>query len=385
MKRIHPDTLAVFIRAGSIVPYYQPIINMRTGKCCGAEVLARLRHPAEGLLSPACFIGHDTPEPLLSQLTRALMMKAGRELVPFNLPPRFILTFNVVPGTLSEPWLADACQALSKRNISVVLELTEQRPLTGDLNQLRENISRLQAEGVRLAIDDFGTEYAGLSMLLHSGGDYIKIPREFVTAGQGNPRAGCVTASIRHLAEIMRMDVIAEGVESQRCAEQLFAMGIFLVQGAFFSMPLPFGEFIIYMHDFSERCSESGEGCRPGSALSPELLLYCAGLHGLSPRETEMVISIVQGDRFNLIKMSGEHRSAKTFSAQKRNAYRKIGVKNDVELIHYLYWLNECYRPGGSLSEHPTTEGVSLSSVLTVNTGSPESSDIMKMMINDSV
>lgn len=73
MKRIHPDTLAVFIRALSIVPYYQPIINMRIGKCCGVEVLARLRHPAEGLLPPARFIGHDTPESLLSQLTRVLM------------------------------------------------------------------------------------------------------------------------------------------------------------------------------------------------------------------------------------------------------------------------------------------------------------------------
>lgn len=103
MKRIHPYTLAVFIRTGSIVLYYQPIINMRTGKCCGAEVLARLRHPAEGLLPPVHFLGHDTPESILSQLTRALMAKAGKELVPFNLPSRFMLTFNIVPGTLSEP------------------------------------------------------------------------------------------------------------------------------------------------------------------------------------------------------------------------------------------------------------------------------------------
>lgn len=385
MKRIHPDSLAVFIRAGNIVPYYQPIINMRTGKCCGAEVLARLRHPAEGLLPPARFIGHDTPEPLLSQLTRSLMAKAGRELAPFNLPPRFMLTFNIVPGTLSEPWLLDACQSLSERNISVVLELTEQRPLTGDLNRLRENISRLQAAGVRLAIDDFGTGYAGLSMLLHSGGDYIKIPREFVIAGQENPRAGCVTGNILHLAEVMRMDVIAEGVESQQCAEQLFAMGIYLFQGAFFSMPLPFGEFIIYMHDFSERCSGNSGERWSGCALSPELLLYCARLHGLSPRETEMIISIVQSDRINLMKLSGEPRSAKTLSSQKRNAYRKIGVKNDVGLIHYLYWLNECYRPDGCRSGRPAAEGVSLSPVLKNKTGSPESSPIVKTVMNDSV
>ncbi|HCR3451243.1 TPA: EAL domain-containing protein [Citrobacter werkmanii] len=347
MTRIHPDTLRMLIHNGNIIPYFQPIINVRTGTCCGAEVLTRLRHPPDGIITPDQFISHDTPETTLSMLTQALMAAVTRELETFCFPPRFMLTFNIVPDTLSASWLLPACQKLSAHNVSVTLELTEQRPLTGDLNRLKESLSRLQAAGVRLAIDDFGTGYAGLSMLLHSGGDYIKIPREFITASPDNPRAGCVTGNILHLADVMRMDVIAEGVESQQCAEQLFAMGIFLFQGALFSMPLPFGDFIIYMRDFSERYSGDGGGRGSGSALSPELLLYCARLHGLSPRETEMIISIVQGERFNLMKPSGEPRSAKTLSTQKRNAYRKIGVKNDVGLLHYLYWLNDCSRQEG--------------------------------------
>lgn len=385
MIRIHPDSLRMFIRNGDIIPYFQPIINVRTGQCRGAEILARLRHPPEGILTPAHFISDNTPETQLSALTQVLMMEVSSLLKSFSLPPRFMLTFNIVPGTLSEPWLLEACQKLTDKNVSVTLELTEQRPLTGDMARMRQDIARLQAAGIRLAIDDFGTGHAGLSMLMHSGGDYIKIPREFITASADNPRAGGVIGNILHLAEVMRMDVIAEGVESQQCAEQLFAMGIYLFQGAFFSMPLPFGEFIIYMHDFSERSAGNDGERGTGSALSTELLLYCARLHRLSPRETEMIISIVQCGRFNQMKLSREPRSAKTLSSQKRNAYRKIGVKNDVGLIHYLYWLNECYRPDGCRSGRPAAEGVSLSPVLTNKTGSPESSAIVKTVINDSV
>lgn len=347
MTSIDPESLDAFIRGGDIMPYFQPVINMRTGRCCGAEVLARLRHPTEGVLLPSCFIRDDTTEKQLSQLTRVLMEAVCQALLPFSLPSRCMLTFNIVPGTLYEPWLLHYCRQLTGKNICVILELTEQRPLSGDMCRLREQVHRLREAGVNLAIDDFGTGHAGLSMVMHTGGDYIKIPREFVTATVENPRAGCVIGNILHLADTLHMDVIAEGVENKDRLERLVAMGIFLFQGAYFSMPLRFSDFVMYMRNYSQRTSDEVDTGSPCNALSGALLLYCARLHGLSPRETEMIISIVRGDRFNLMKLSGDPRSAKTLSAQKRNAYRKIGVKNDVGLIHYLYWLNEYCRPDG--------------------------------------
>lgn len=352
MTRIQPCELELFIRDGDVIPYFQPIIDMRTGTCCGAEVLARLRHPGEGILTPAHFISHNTPAALLSALTQALMAEVERKLNLICLPARFMLTFNIVPETLSEPWLAQACQSLLDKKVSVILELTEQRPLTGDMARFGREISRLQEAGVRLAIDDFGTGHAGLSMLMHSGGDYLKIPREFVSASADNPRAGCVIGNILHLADMMRMRVIAEGVESRDQVEQLFSMGISLLQGAYFSMPLSFNDFIRYLRQFPEKHADDvGKGLS-GSALSPALLLYCAKRHGLSPRETEVIISTVQGTRLEMISATAS-RSVKTLSAQKRNAYRKIGVKNDVGLIHYLYWLNEYYR-SEAFPAHPS-------------------------------
>lgn len=352
MARIQPGELELFIRDGAIIPYFQPIIDMQTGTCCGAEVLARLRHPGEGILTPAHFISHNTPAELLSALTQALMAKVEQRLNLICLPARFMLTFNIVPETLTEPWLAQDCQRLKEKKVSVILELTEQRPLTGDMARFSREIARLQEAGVSLAIDDFGTGHAGLSMLMHSGGDYLKIPREFVSASAYNPRAGCVIGNILHLADMMRMRVIAEGGESRDQVERLFSMGISLFQGAYFSMPLSFNNFIMYLHHFPEKHADKVGKVPPGSALSPASLLYCAKRHGLSPRETEMIISTVQGIRLEMLSATTS-RSVKTLSAQKRNAYQKIGVKNDVGLIHYLYWLNERYRSEAFLAHLP--------------------------------
>ncbi|MBC6501827.1 EAL domain-containing protein [Citrobacter freundii] len=347
MSNVRPDTLEILMRDGVLIPCFQPLVNMQTLTCCGAEILTRFHHPTDGILTPASFISPHTPEAQLSGLTQLLMSRVSQKLTTFCFPPHFMLTFNIVPDTLSRPWLLPACQMLLAKKVSVTLELTEQRPLTGDMMQLRRAISRLQDAGVRLAIDDFGTGYAGLSMLMNSGGDYIKIPREFIAASADNPRAEGVIGNILHLAATMNMTVIAEGVESRAQVEQLMAMGISLFQGACFSMPLCFSDFILYLRN-SPQTVGPDTACRgSGRALSRSLLYHCARLHRLSPRETEVLVSTAQGEDVTLNAPSGESRSPKTFSAHKRNAYRKIGVKNDVGLIHYLYWLNEnCRREG---------------------------------------
>ncbi|EDU2778934.1 EAL domain-containing protein [Salmonella enterica] len=333
-----PELLRKNVDAGLVVPYFQPVVDIRSGQCHGAEVLARVMHPVRGLLLPADFILPETGEDALTLLTRSLMQQAGPCLPAGQ---EFMLSFNITPAQLTAPWLPGACDALCRMTgpgLTVVLELTEQRPLTGVTEGLRARLARLRQAGIRLALDDFGTGFSGLSLLLQTGGDILKIPREFVAAMGKLPRADQIVDTILELANRLGMEVIAEGVE-QRCqAERLVSRGVRLCQGAFYSMPLApdaFADWLSGAHGeaISPRMMPSGRTCSVRKAV-----MECARRHVLTLRETEVLVQLARG-RPLFEQARQTNRSTKTCSVQKRSAYRKIGVGNDVEFMHYLYSL----------------------------------------------
>ncbi|EIL0605930.1 EAL domain-containing protein [Salmonella enterica] len=334
-----PDMLRHCIDKGFIVPYFQPVVDIRSGQCHGAEVLARVMHPVQGLLLPADFILPHTGEDDLALLTRTLMQQAGQSLPAIPDGQEFMLSFNITPAVLTAPWLPEACTTLCRMTgpgLTVVLELTEQRPLAGVTEDLRARLALLRRAGVRLALDDFGTGWSGLDLLLQTNADILKIPREFVAAMGKLPRADQIVDTILELANRLGMEVIAEGVE-QRCqAERLVSRGVRLCQGAFYSMPLApdaFADWLSGAHGeaISPRMMPSGRTCSVRKAV-----MECARRHALSQRETEVLVQLARGrPLFDLARQTS--RSHKTCSVQKRSAYRKIGVGNDVEFIHYLY------------------------------------------------
>ncbi|ELP9051057.1 EAL domain-containing protein [Salmonella enterica] len=339
-KNKKPPTLVrQYIEAGFVVPYFQPVVDIRSGQCHGAEVLARVMHPGQGLLLPADFILPETGEDALTLLTRTLMQQAGPCLPGIPAGQEFMLSFNITPAQLTAPWLPGTCDALRRMTgpgLTVVLELTEQRPLAGVTEDLRARLALLRRAGVRLALDDFGTGWSGLDLLLQTNADILKIPREFVAAMGKLPRADQIVDTILELANRLGMEVIAEGVE-QRCqAERLVSRGVRLCQGAFYSMPLApdaFADWLCGVHGeaISPRMMPSGRTCSVRKAV-----MECARRHALSQRETEVLVQLARGrPLFDLARQTS--RSHKTCSVQKRSAYRKIGVGNDVEFIHYLY------------------------------------------------
>ncbi|EBG2149368.1 EAL domain-containing protein [Salmonella enterica] len=341
-KNKKPPTLVrQYVEAGFVVPYFQPVVDIRRGLCCGAEVLARVIHPERGLLLPADFILPETDEDALTLLTRTLMQQAGSCLPGMPVGQVFMLSFNITPAQLTAPWLPGTCDALRRMTgtgLTVVLELTEQRPLSGVTEDLRARLALLRRAGVRLALDDFGTGFSGLSLLLQTGGDILKIPREFVAAMGKLPRADQIVDTILELANRLGMEVIAEGVE-QRCqAERLVSRGVRLCQGAFYSMPLApdaFADWLSGAHGeaISPRMMPPGRTCSVRKAV-----MECARRHVLTLRETEVLVQLARG-RPLFEQARQTNRSTKTCSVQKRSAYRKIGVGNDVEFMHYLYSL----------------------------------------------
>lgn len=334
-----PDILQHYADNGFIVPYFQPVVDICSGKCHGAEVLARVLHPVQGLLLPADFILPHTGEDELELLTRTVMQQAGQSLPAIPDGQDFMLSFNITPAQLTASWLSGACNALSRMTgpgLTVVLELTEQRPLLGNTGDLRTRLALLRRAGVRLALDDFGTGWSGLALLLQTGADILKVPQEFVAAMGKHPRADQIVDTILHLANRLGMEVIAEGVELRCQAERLASRGVRLCQGAFYSMPLApaaFADWLCGAHgeDTPPRMIPSGSTCFVRKAV-----MECARRHALSLRETEVLVQLARGrPLFDLARQTS--RSHKTCSVQKRSAYRKIGVTNDVDFMHYLY------------------------------------------------
>jgi sensor c-di-GMP phosphodiesterase-like protein len=242
------DEMRRALAAGEFVPYYQPIIDIRSGQLCGAEVLVRWRKADGSLVLPGGFIPLAESSGLILDLTRDLMRRVCAEAGPaVGRRPALKISFNVA-GKLfgDEAIVSDVRDIFSESPLplsQIVLELTEREPIEsfGDTRQI---VAALQELGVRVAIDDVGTGHSGLSYMLKLGVDIIKIDKMFVDAIGTDRKSTTIVETLIDLAHNMRMDVIAEGVETFEQVTHLRELGIRLAQGYVFAPPLPGRSFL---------------------------------------------------------------------------------------------------------------------------------------------
>jgi len=234
--------------AGEFVPYYQPIVDIRTGQLRGAEVLVRWRKPDGTLVLPGAFIPLMESSGLILSLTRTLMRKVCVESgAIIGRRPDLKISFNFAGKLFSEPTIVkDVRNIFSNSPIKfsqVVLEVTERDPIQ-NFTEARQIIAALQGLGVRIAIDDVGTGHSGLSYMLKLGVDIIKIDKMFVDAIGTDRNSTTIVETLVDLARNMRMDVIAEGVENFEQVMHLRALGVRSAQGYVFAPPLPGSSFL---------------------------------------------------------------------------------------------------------------------------------------------
>jgi sensor c-di-GMP phosphodiesterase-like protein len=234
--------------AGEFVPYYQPVVDIRSGQLRGAEVLVRWRKPDGSLVLPGSFIPLAESSGLIHDMTRRLMRQvcaeAGQAL---GKRPSLKISFNFA-GKLfgDETIVKDVRKIFASSPIKlsqVVLEVTERDPIE-NLTQARQIIAALQGLGVRIAIDDVGTGHSGLSYMLKLGVDIIKIDKMFVDAIGTDRNSTTIVETLVDLAHNMRMDVIAEGVENFEQVMHLRELGVRSAQGYVFAPPLPGSAFL---------------------------------------------------------------------------------------------------------------------------------------------
>ena len=238
--------LEAAIAKGELEPWYQPIVELASGRIVGVEALVRWRHPVRGLLPPADFIDVAEETGLIVPMGREMLLRSCRDLASWHGLPGvsddLYVSVNVSPRQLQQPGLAcDIQQILAScglRPQQLMLEVTETM-LVQDAASAVAALRQLRESGVRLALDDFGTGYSSLTHLRTFPMSVIKIDRSFVTSvvEQGEDRT--VVETVVALATALGLTIVAEGVETAQHAQALLAMGCALAQGYRFAPPLP--------------------------------------------------------------------------------------------------------------------------------------------------
>jgi diguanylate cyclase (GGDEF)-like protein len=233
------QAIRVGIDNGQFVPFFEPQVDLASGRLSGFEVLARWQHPNKGLLSPDLFIPVAEEIGLIGALSESIIaqaLEAGREW-----DPALSLSVNIAPSQLSDPWLAQRLvRLLTERNFPaerLVIEVTESS-LFSDLDLARSLVLSLKNQGVRLALDDFGTGFSSLSHLRLLPLDSIKIDRSFVSSIGTDRESAAIVRAVCTLAQALSVPVTAEGIEDAATLDRMLALGAQTGQGWFLGKPM---------------------------------------------------------------------------------------------------------------------------------------------------
>ncbi|MGH1487534.1 MAG: two-component system response regulator [Cellvibrionaceae bacterium] len=237
---------------------FQPQIDIQTGQIYGAESLVRWQHPQYGLIPPDGFIPALEETGLIIPATEWIIKKAlsswERWLedgtvnqsmqISINIPPQFISQHNAYNS------FEEICKDFTIKRDKIEFELVENAFLDFTPKNL-ETLKNLKDSGFRLAIDDFGTGYSSLGYLKEFPIDCIKLDRTFVKDIIDSPKDEAIAEAMINLCEKLDINLIAEGVDSQEKLEKLQELNCKVIQGYYFSKPLPADKFSLYTEEYS--------------------------------------------------------------------------------------------------------------------------------------
>lgn len=235
--------------------YYQPQIDLASGRLSGVEALVRWQHPVRGMISPAEFIPAAEESRLIIPLGEWVLRQACAQAASWQRQglalPQVAVNISAIQlqhGHLEESVL----QALADSHLPaslLELEITESS-LVDKTEQVIDSLKRLKAMGVNLSIDDFGTGYSSLAYLQTLAVDKLKIDQSFVRDLTLNQDNRAIVSAIVQMAHTLGLACIAEGVESQDIAAALHRLGCQQAQGYLYARPLPADELQTLLQDW---------------------------------------------------------------------------------------------------------------------------------------
>jgi len=229
--------------------YYQPIVELATGRIHKAEALIRWQHPVRGLVSPAEFIPLTEESGLIVEIGDWVFREAASQVKRWRAlyDPEFQISVNMSPVqfySASNPcqtWSV-CLQELELPGQSMVIEITEGLLLEAEQGVI-DKLLRFHETGIQISLDDFGTGYSSLSYLQKFDIDYLKIDQSFTRNLTPGSSSMALSEAIIMMAHRLDMIVIAEGVETEAQRELLANAGCNYVQGYLISRPVTAEEF----------------------------------------------------------------------------------------------------------------------------------------------
>jgi diguanylate cyclase (GGDEF)-like protein len=232
------------IANGEIVAWYQPEVELRTGRVVGAEALARWQHP-EGIREARTFVPLAEDAGLVFVIDAMVTTNAAAaraRLAAIGVASDFRIWCNVSANQLTRAQPTDRLSALLERTgcdpSQIGIEITETAILP-DVEAAASEIAAARKLGIKVALDDFGTGHSSLTLLRRLPIDKVKIDQTFVAELTRDPRVVAIVRSVITLATDLGLDVVAEGVESPEQAKLLIELGCNYAQGYLWARAMP--------------------------------------------------------------------------------------------------------------------------------------------------
>lgn len=239
-KRGLESDLRLALKTGQFSLHYQPFVAIRTGEITGYEALLRWDHPEKGRIPPSDFVPLAEECGLIVPIGSWVLETACAEAASWE--EAAIISVNLSPAQFIQPGIVDTVASVLRRTglppERLELEITEGTLMDDTRNALRI-LTALKALGVKIAMDDFGTGYSSLSYLRKFPFDKIKIDRSFISDVENDTEAEIIVHAIIAMGRSLRLDVTAEGVETQRQLEMLRDHGCNFAQGYLLGRPSP--------------------------------------------------------------------------------------------------------------------------------------------------
>jgi predicted signal transduction protein with EAL and GGDEF domain len=228
--------------------HYQPIVDIGTARIIKAEALARWRHPKRGDVPPSEFIPIAEDTGLILEIGEWVFRHAATQALHWRriFEPQLQISVNVSAKQLmTSDGAANFDRIVTQQGLArgaMIIEITESS-LIDRTETVRNHFARFRSAGIEIALDDFGTGYSSLAYLKDFDISYLKMDRAFVSRLVERPRDYAVCEAVAVMAHKLGMQVIAEGVETEKQRELLASAGCDFAQGYLFSRPVPAADF----------------------------------------------------------------------------------------------------------------------------------------------
>ncbi len=232
--------------------FFQPIVDSRTGRAAGVEALSRWIHPELGTIPPSTFIPVAEETGYIVQINDIVLKKSCmrcREIIDAGYPLMYVSVNMTSHQFVNRRILESITIALQESKLTpehLIIEITEDS-IMENVEEINFIMKELKQMGIRFSIDDFGTGYSSLSYLKKFPLDNLKIDRSFIVDIPGDSDSKTLARTIIVLAKELGLKIIAEGVEKQEQLDFFTQNNEYLIQGYYYSKPLPFDKLMEFL------------------------------------------------------------------------------------------------------------------------------------------